>query len=293
MEESKEKPVMKEMNIITDKENKIYFKCSLELDELSGKEKLLSFLEDGIKVKKAILSGEAEELGMLENFKRNKPETLKAFLGGKEYDANIMSAEAELKKVLAEYRSGTRKNVTCILELPKECKYASEFSKVKQIFCVRGNGKQTVIPSQFVKNVIVPQKEGYELWESPNFDPEFVVENGIYDQKEIAKEIHKIDPIKASVEELESVVKLVKKEYIATGDVETFQGHLEELKKIFKVRREAQGIVEKKEVVEEARPIPQEQALVVYEEKKGFFGTLFKKLKKLFFGNALQREKGN
>lgn len=281
---AKEKKVMKEMNIVTDKEKKIYFRYAIQLEDLENEDEIENLFSNGIHVKRASLSGKAEELGVLENLKKYRPELLQAYLGGREFDPIQMGVEADLKKLFAEYGLGKGADVTCILELPRECKYANYIRSLQPIFAVEAND-QIVIPSQFIKAVITKKEEGYDLWKGPNFDPKFELKKGIVEEKELNRIIHNFNPVATKETTLKESLEFVKKEFIATGDIQVYQKRLENFKKIYDARkREEEAVPEKQEA-------PRLQTLVPYEEKKNIFATFFQKLKKLFFGNSLAGNK--
>jgi len=219
---AKEKQEIKEMNIVTDKEKKIYFKYPMSIDELKDEKDIESLLYKGIKVNRPTLSGRIEELGMLENLRKYRPDILQAYLGGREFDPIDMGAEADLKRLLAEYSTNKGADITCILEVPKDCKYVNNIKSLQPTFIARLSDGQILIPSQFIKALVTKEDTGYHLWKGPNYNSRFSVKKGLLEEKELNRIVHNINPAATKISSVTAAkkaftVKWAKKTTQTTG----------------------------------------------------------------------------
>lgn len=283
---AKEKQEIKEMNIITDKEKKIYFKYPMSIDELKDEKDIENLLYEGIKVSRATLSGRIEELGMLENLRKYRPDILQAYLGGREFDPIDMGAEADLKRLLAEYSTNKGADITCILEIPKDCKYVNYIKSLQPAFVARLSDGQIRIPSQFIKAIVTKEDTGYRLWKGQNYSSRFSLKRGLLEEKELNRIVHNLNPVATKETVLEDILKLFKKEFLITGNVDIYKQRLANLRKIYDAKKVAEETPVKEEEV-----IREPLSLTVCEEKTNPVVSFFKKVKKLIFGGLLAGKK--
>lgn len=283
---------IREIEIITNKEHKIYLKYTFDVSQFQSIEEVLSFGNAGIQVAHASLTEITDELGMLDNLKKYRPELLQAYLGGREFDPISMGAEADLKRAIAEYAMGNYNKVTCILEIPKECRYTNSLASLMPVFELDEDGKIT-IPCQYIKAIVTVAKDGYRLWRGPSYDPKYVPENGVIDEKEVNRILHGYNITTTNPAVISYAFQFVKQDFVRTGDMNAYQRRLEIFKKIYDSKKRTRKVVEKKqEIVETKEPEEKEVELVPYEKKrKGFFATFFSALKKCFFGKSTVESK--
>ena len=281
---------IREIDIITNKEHKIYLKYAFDVSQFQSVEEVLSFGKTGIQVARASLAEITEEFGMLDNLKKYRPELLQAYLGGREFDPFSMGAEADLKKAIAEYAMGSYNKVTCVLEIPKECRYTNSLTALAPVFAMNEDG-EIIIPCQYIKAIVTAAPDGYKLWKGPSYDPSFVLEKGIIDEKEVNRILHGYNIATTNPAVISYAFNFVKQDFVRTGDIEAYKRRLEIFKKIYDSRKRARRTVEKK--VEQVEENEQEKVeLVPYEKKrKGFFATFFSALKKCFFGKSTVESK--
>lgn len=281
---------IREIDIITNKEHKIYLKYAFDVNEFKSVEDILSFGKTGIRVARASLSEITEELGMLDNLKKYRPELLQAYLGGREFDPFSMGAEADLKRAIAEYAMGSYTKVTCVLEIPKECRYINSLTALLPVFEMDEDGIIT-IPCQYIKAIATAAPDGYKLWKGPSYDPSFVLEKGVVDEKEVNRILHGYNIATTNPAVISYAFNFVKQDFVRTGDIEAYKRRLEIFKKIYDSRKRARRTVEKK--VEQVEENEQEKVeLVPYEKKrKGFFKVFFSMLRKCFFGKSTVQSK--
>jgi len=272
---------IREIEIITNKEKKIYLKYALDINEFKSADDIFNFGRTGIHVAHASLADVTEELGMLDNLKKYRPELLQAYLGGREYDPITMGAEADLKRTIAEYAMGSYNKATCILEIPKECRYANSLTSLVPIFELDEETKEITIPSQYIKAIVTATPEGYQLWRGPAYNPNYVIEKGIIDEKELNRVLHQYNVATTNPAVISYAFRFVKDEFVQTGDIEAYKRRLEIFKKIYDSQKRTKKVQEKR-----AEPVVEQEErkveLVPYE-KKGFFATFWEKLKKCFF----------
>lgn len=281
---------IREIDIITNKEHKIYLKYAFDVNEFKSVEDILSFGKIGIRVARASLSEITEEFGMLDNLKKYRPELLQAYLGGREFDPFSMGAEADLKRAIAEYAMGSYNKVTCVLEIPKECRYTNSLTALAPVFAMNEDG-EIIIPCQYIKAIVTAAPDGYKLWKGPSYDPSFVLEKGVVDEKEVNRILHGYNIATTNPAVISYAFNFVKQDFVRTGDIEAYKRRLEIFKKIYDSRKRARRTVEKK--VEQVEENEQEKVeLVPYEKKrKGFFATFFSALRKCFFGKSTVQSK--
>lgn len=281
---------IREIDIITNKEHKIYLKYAFDVSQFQSVEEVLSFGKTGIQVARASLAEITEEFGMLDNLKKYRPELLQAYLGGREFDPFSMGAEADLKKAIAEYAMGSYNKVTCVLEIPKECRYTNSLTALAPVFAMNEDG-EIIIPCQYIKAIVTAAPDGYKLWKGPSYDPSFVLEKGIIDEKEVNRILHGYNIATTNPAVISYAFNFVKQDFVRTGDIEAYKRRLEIFKKIYDSRKRARRTVEKK--VEQVEENEQEKVeLVPYEKKrKRFFATFFSALKKCFFGKSTVESK--
>lgn len=283
---------IREIDVITNKEHKIYLKYAFDVSQFQSVEDILSFGKTGIRVARASLTEMTEELGMLDNLKKYRPGLLQAYLGGREYDPFSMGAEADLKKAIAEYAMGNYNKITCILEIPKECRYTNSLTSLVPVFEKDEEGNITV-PSQYIKAIVTVAQDGYQLWKGPNYDPSYVPEKGIIDEKEVNRILHGYNIATTNPAVISYAFRFVKQDFVRTGDMGAYKRRLEIFKKIYEAKRKTRKVIEKKpEIAETQEPEEKEVELILYEKKrKGFFTTFFSLLRKCFFGKSTVQSK--
>lgn len=283
---------IREIDIITNKEKKIYLKYAFDINEFETIDDILSFGKVGIRVASTSLTDVTEELGMLDNLKKYRPELLQAYLGGREFDPISMGAEADLKRAIAEYAMGSYNKVTCVLEIPKECRYANSLASLVPVFEMDEVTGEITIPSQYIKAIVTATPEGYKLWRGPSYDPSYEIEKGVIDEKEVNRVLHQYNVATTNPAVISYAFNFVKKDFIKTGDMGAYKRRLEIFKKIYDSKKSMKRVVERKVEPVEQQPQEREVELVPYEKKrKGFFATFFEKLKKCFFGKATVQSK--
>jgi len=154
-------------------------------------------------------------------------------------------------------------------------------------FIARLSDGQILIPSQFIKALVTKEDTGYHLWKGPNYNSRFSVKKGLLEEKELNRIVHNINPAATKETALEELLKLFKKEFLITGNIDIYQQRLENLRRIYDAKKVAEETPAKEETV-----IREPLSLTLYEEEKtNPVVSFFKKVRKLIFGGLLSGKK--
>ncbi len=129
-------------------------------------------------------------------------------------------------------------NLIIVLEIPKDCLEADStqmlFEQIHDKLEVDTAyfGLQTldkIIPRQYIKCAIITTKNGFQVFDNPQYDSKYRVENGIYDDETLDAAIEKMQNMPYDYDSTIKIVEMIRNNYTHSGSYNEFKRRISKI----------------------------------------------------------------